>query len=51
MLRSFAGILAAAIAAGLMPPNAKAWDHPGHMATAAIAFAEIKREQNSNWGR
>lgn len=45
MLRSFAGILAAAIAAGLMPPNAKAWDHPGHMATAAIAFAEIKRER------
>ena len=29
----------------LVPPSAFAWDHPGHMTTAAIAFAEIERRR------
>jgi hypothetical protein len=31
-----------AVIAGLSG-SARAWDHPGHMTTAAIAFAEIER--------
>lgn len=30
---------------GTCASTASAWDHPGHMTTAAIAFAEIKRER------
>ncbi|MGI9522467.1 MAG: S1/P1 nuclease [Hyphomicrobiaceae bacterium] len=43
MLGRFYGVLAAAITAVLPTLDAKAWDHPGHMATVAIAFAEIER--------
>jgi hypothetical protein len=28
---------------GELPPLAPVWDHPGHMITAAVAFAEIER--------
>jgi hypothetical protein len=28
-----------------MAGQAYAWDHPGHMTSAAIAFAEIERER------
>jgi len=31
------------VAAGVMSLSAHAWDHPGHMVTAAIAFSEIER--------
>ena len=34
-----------AIGIGLPVQTAHAWDHPGHMTTAAIAFAEIERER------
>ena len=27
----------------ILPPKTFAWDHPGHMTTAAIAFAEIEK--------
>ena len=37
-------LLAAAISAGL-PATARAWDHPGHMTTAAIAYAEVERQR------
>ena len=30
---------------GLLTTNLYAWDHPGHMTSAAIAFAEIQRER------
>ncbi len=30
---------------GLFAGSSQAWDHPGHMTTAAIAFAEIERER------
>ena len=36
------GLLTATIF-GVMGVDAQAWDHPGHMTTAAIAFAEIER--------
>ena len=32
---------AAAALCSMFVSNAVAWDHPGHMTTAAIAFAEI----------
>jgi len=32
-----------AITAGAVSPTARAWDHPGHMLTAAVAFSEIER--------
>ncbi len=35
--------IVAVLSFGTLVPNAYAWDHPGHMATAAIAFAEIER--------
>jgi hypothetical protein len=35
----------ACVLATLVPTLADAWDHPGHMTSAAIAFAEIKRER------
>ena len=38
----FISILAAAT---LAIGSAQAWDHPGHMTTAVIAFEEIKRER------
>ena len=28
-----------AVAAGAIAPSVQAWDHPGHMLTAAVAFA------------
>ena len=28
---------------GLMAPTLHAWDHPSHMTSAAIAFAEIEQ--------
>lgn len=37
-----AGIL---ISIAAFASRASAWDHPGHMTTAAIAFAEIERER------
>ena len=33
----------AAVLAGLFALSTHAWDHPGHMTTAAIAFADIKQ--------
>ena len=35
----------AVFAFGLFSTGARAWDHPGHMTTAAIAYAEIMRER------
>ncbi|MGR3659559.1 MAG: hypothetical protein ACU0CA_00005, partial [Paracoccaceae bacterium] len=37
------GTLAAALFLSTAPVTAYAWDHPGHMTTAAIAFSEIER--------
>ncbi|MGI9522794.1 MAG: S1/P1 nuclease [Hyphomicrobiaceae bacterium] len=45
MLGRFAVVWAAGAMVGLQTPNAAAWDHPGHMATAAIAFADIERRR------
>jgi hypothetical protein len=36
-------LLAVVIALGGFSSSAHAWDHPGHMTTAAIAFSEIER--------
>lgn len=36
-------VLMATLIFNAMISNAHAWDHPGHMTTAAIAFAEIER--------
>ena len=44
MLKQCQTVLAVAIVS-LISWNAQAWDHPGHMASAAIAFAEIERER------
>jgi hypothetical protein len=33
----------ATVSLAVMAPSAHAWDHPGHMLTAAIAFSEIER--------
>lgn len=33
----------AMLLAGIMSADAQAWDHPGHMLTASIAFTEIER--------
>ena len=38
-----ARLLMAALALSSLAPHLHAWDHPGHMATAAIAFAEIEK--------
>lgn len=35
--------LLAAVIFSVMTLSARAWDHPGHMTTAAIAFSEIER--------
>ena len=35
-------VLVAAVVFNTLAPSAYAWDHPGHMATAAIAFSEIE---------
>jgi hypothetical protein len=35
-------LLAVVVALGGFGSNAHAWDHPGHMTTAAIAFSEIE---------
>ena len=35
--------LTAVLAATCLPVSLSAWDHPGHMTTAAIAFADIER--------
>lgn len=42
MPKRFTKFLAFALC-GAVVPCALAWDHPGHMTTAAIAFAEIER--------
>lgn len=34
-----------AVVVGVMASELHAWDHPGHMTTAAIAFSEIERER------
>ena len=34
-----------AIPFGIFSPGARAWDHPGHMTTAAIAYIEVMRER------
>ena len=36
-------ILMAAVISSTLASTAHAWDHPGHMTTAAIAFSEIER--------
>ena len=41
--RSTGGIVILAFALLVSTPKAQAWDHPSHMTTAAIAFAEIER--------
>jgi len=38
-------MLLAALAAVATVPSAKAWDHGGHMTSAAIAFSEIERQR------
>ena len=45
MLKRMTAVLGAAVLSALMTfvPKAYAWDHPGHMVTAAIAFTEIER--------
>jgi len=43
-LLKFAGALMIG-ALGVCAPGAQAWDHPGHMVTAAIAFSEIERSR------
>jgi len=45
MSRRTAGVIVAAVLSVFfaLAPKAYAWDHPGHMTTAAIAFAEIER--------
>jgi len=30
---------------GTFVTSARAWDHPGHMTTAAIAYMEVERER------
>ena len=42
-MRKHTSPLLVAMALSIMPSTARAWDHPGHMLTAAIAFAEIQR--------
>ena len=42
-LRRLAALFGLAIGIGVPVQSAQAWDHPGHMTTAAIAFAEIER--------
>ena len=44
MSKRFIRLAAAALCSTLVS-SALAWDHPGHMTTAAIAFAEIERER------
>jgi len=44
MPRKIHALLLAAVL-GLLTTNLYAWDHPGHMTSAAIAFAEIQRER------
>ena len=41
-LRFPTAIITAAVFAS-MASNLRAWDHPGHMTTAAIAYSEIER--------
>ena len=45
MLKRMTGVIYAAVFSALIifVSKAYAWDHPGHMVTAAIAFAEIER--------
>ena len=37
--------LSIAACIGIMPLSTFAWDHPGHMATAAIAYVEVERQR------
>jgi len=41
--RNACGIVILALALLVCPSGVQAWDHPSHMMTAAIAFAEIER--------
>lgn len=41
--KRLSSLAAASVFCCLASVNAVAWDHPGHMTTAAIAFAEIER--------
>jgi hypothetical protein len=45
MSKRITAVIGAAVLSALvtLAPKAHAWDHPGHMITAAIAFAEIER--------
>jgi hypothetical protein len=45
MSKRITAVISAAVLSALVTfvPKAYAWDHPGHMVTAAIAFAEIER--------
>jgi hypothetical protein len=45
MSKRMTAVIGAAVLSALVTfvPKAYAWDHPGHMTTAAIAFAEIER--------
>lgn len=39
------GLVCAIVACTLTVPAAHAWDHPGHMLTASIAYEEIERQR------
>ncbi|MEJ2180312.1 MAG: S1/P1 nuclease [Gammaproteobacteria bacterium] len=41
--RSTLLFIATTVVFSIMASSARAWDHPGHMTTAAIAFSEIER--------
>ena len=45
MSKRMTAVLGAVVLSALVTfvPKARAWDHPGHMITVAIAFAEIER--------
>lgn len=45
MLKRLTLLLGIAVGCTFSVHNAEAWDHPGHMTTAAIAFAEIERQR------
>ncbi|UCD58696.1 MAG: hypothetical protein JSV16_06200, partial [Candidatus Hydrogenedentota bacterium] len=42
-MSKLSSILVLAVLLGTVISSAHAWDHPSHMITAAIAFAEIER--------
>ena len=43
--RSIVLFMATTVVFSIMTSNAHAWDHPGHMTSAAIAFSEIEKKR------